>query len=358
MVISAEPSQIVVSVDWFALSLVCLHPYRDGEVLAVPTGWQVVEMSATATWLKRFFILDAEGVKLATFLTRPRHPKIDERRALLEVANQILYSSEFTNVTSLLLNMLPMYIDGINRVDLCADFMMTAPKWEVVRQLELGESYLKGLRRGVVWWTAHGAKKDPHQLSWGGLESVFHWKLYNKYKELHEGGSPVASKPYIEDMWRECGMQPKCVWRLEVSITGGNRVVDIMGKPIAPFQWYDEREVIYQRIYSDKFLIRHNEGHKDRRNDPVVEFLEIGHDFDKFLRHRKPKSVMESDVERRVVCKAWKEYTDPEVRANDVLKAALRDFLATMFQFERNINAVARRFNLTSAEVVSAVLEC
>ena len=77
----------------------------------------------------------------------------------------------------------------------------------------------------------------------------------------------------------------------------------------------------------------------------------------KFMRHRPPRKEIESDVERRVICKMWKEFNDPEVRARDVLHAAIRDFLCTMFQFDRNIQAVARRYNITTQEVINAVSE-
>lgn len=357
MIENSDPLASVISLDWFALSIKTMHPYREGESFALPDGWQCVEMTATATWLKRWFIMDRDGTKLGTFLAVPRSPMIDGCSAMLEVANPVLYSQIFREIVDAMLVMYPMYVAGVSRADLCADFQMTPSRWEVVRGLESGENYLKGLRRGVQWWTAKGADRKPHQLSWGGMDSVFHWKLYNKYKELHEGGSPLASKPYIEQMWVECGFEPTKVWRLEISITACNRVVDDAGEVIPMFDWWDDRVRLYKRIYGDKFIIRQNQGHADRRRDPQVYLLDFGGSMAKFMRHRPPRKEIESDVERRVICKMWKEFNDPEVRARDVLHTAIRDFLCTMFQFDRNIQAVARRYNITTQEVINAVSE-
>ena len=357
MVIAEKSSPVVVSLDWLALSAQTLHPYEEGEAFDLPQGWQVIPMTATPTWLLRWYIMDANGNKLATFLTRPRSPKIHACRALVEIANQVLYNTMFPEVVNAILAMYPMVVDGINRADLCGDFMMTAPLWQVVRGLEIGENYLKGIQRGVNWWNAKSANREPHQLSWGGVESVFHWKLYNKYKELHEGNNPLASKPYIEDMWKLCGMEPQSVWRLEVSVTGCNRVLDDNQNVIPWLDWWEKRDYLYSRIYRDKFIIRQHQGHSDKRNDPIVSFLDIGGLDGKFLRHRPPRRELESDAERRVVCKMWKEYVDEEVQGHAILRDAVKEFLIKMLQYPKNIQAISRRYNMTVSEVVSAIMD-
>lgn len=345
----------VVSCDWLALSCQLLHPFSEDDKFTLPQGWSMLEMSATATWMRRWFVMDRDGTKLATFLCSPRSTIIPECRAMLEISNVVLYSDIFHNVLDATLTMLPMVADGVSRVDLCADFEMSDQRWQVTRGLEAGEYYLKGLRRGVNWWSSKKGNAEPHQLQWGGLESVFKWKLYNKYKELHAEGTAACSKPYIEEMWRLMGLQPSKVWRLEVSITQCNRVMNDANEVISIREWYNDRVHIYSRIYSDKFIIRQHEGHVNARYDPIVAFLPIEGNQPKFFRHRPAHREMESDVERRVVCKMWKEYTDPEVRARDTLKDAIRQFLFTMFQFDRNIQAVARRFNITVSEVIDAI---
>lgn len=355
MVLIDSPASSVVSVDWFALSCVLAHPY-DGSPLAVPHGWSVVECGKTAVWDKRWFLMDYLGNKVATVLAVPRSPIIDARRCVVEIANQWLYHPSFLEVVDLALQCYPMSIDGVNRVDLCCDFEMSPSQWEVVSCLVDSSVYLKGLRRGNIWWFADNGKRIPHQLAWGGRDSTFHWKLYYKYKELHEGGTTDASKPYIEDMWRSLGMDVRAVWRLEVSIMNSNSLEGLDSGAKIPFlDWYVKRLELFQRIYADKFVLRMNEGHKDKRNDPIVKFLDLG--GSKLLKYRNSDATRTSDVERRVVVKMWKEFIDGEVRANTFLWKSIGDFLRNMCQFERNVSAIMRRFNIDRSEVMSTLDE-
>lgn len=344
----------IVSVDWYAMSCRLGAPY-DGRRPTVPSGMSIIPCKETAVWGRRWFIMDSDGNKVATLLAEPRSKAIAADRALVEVANQYLYSEDFEHVVDICLSSLPMVCDGMNRVDLCCDFEMTDSLWNVVAMMVDSEVYLKGLRKGVIWWSSNGPKRVPHQLSWGGRDSVFKWKLYNKYKELHDGGTPDASKPYIEDMWRAAGMVPQRVWRLEVSLQNTNRLefVETSGR-VHYLDWFRLRVPLYRAIYADKFVLRLNEGHKDKRNDPIVTFLDLQEP--KALRHGEPKGERMSDPERRVVCKMWKEYRDNEVRADDFLVGNIRDFLIAMFQLERNIAAVEKRFGLSRTEVFEALV--
>lgn len=344
----------VVSLDWFGISCKLAAPY-DGRPLMVPRGWQVQECGSTAIWQHRWILSSKEGVKIATVLCTPRSSAIPACSAVVEIANIWLYHADFQKIVDFVLNVLPMAPSGMNRVDLCCDFEMDNQKWMVYRYLEDGQCYLKGLQQGVVWWRKGIGNRVPHQLSWGGKESKFHWKIYYKYKELHEGG--ICSKPYIEDMWRSVGMDPKMVWRCEVSISHANGIIDReTEKPVPMMEWYTRRDELYRRIYGDKFVVRMDEGHKDKRNDPVVCFLDI--QGMKLLKHKIAQGTeIESDVERRIVCKLWKEFVDPEVRANDFAKEGLREHLMYMFQRERNVGCVARRFKLTEAEIMNAIVD-
>ena len=352
-----NPTNVVVSLDWFSLSIQTLHPYEDGEAFSLPDGWQCLEMGATATWTRRWYIMDADGNKLGTFLAVPRSPLIPACCAMLEVANPVLYSEDFEEIANAMLAMYPMVVSGVSRADLCGDFGMTEAQWQVFRGLQHGDFYVKGLRQGVDWWDAKHAEKRPRQLQWGGTESVFHWKLYDKYKELHPDKSDLSEKPYIEALWQAVGIEPKTAWRLEVSITACNRIVDDTGVVIPMFDWWRRRDYLYGRIYGDKFVIREHQGHADRRSDPIVNFLSIESNTAKFLQHRAARSEMHSDAERRIVCHMWREFTDAEVRRNKALIWAIRDFLCQMFQNEANIKAVSKRYNVTYEAIFSSIEE-
>lgn len=354
MVLSPCESPVLVSVDWMAFSCRLAHPFRGQGEMVMPQGWQVLQCTPTAVWADRWFVMDWEGNKVATLLMTPRSSIIDATRAVVEIANPVLYCTEYENYVDTILSVLPMEITGVQRVDLCGDFAMTRRLWSIVRALERGEDYLKGLRRGVVWWCADNGRRIPHQISWGGMDSVFHWKLYWKYKELHADGSPMPTKPYIEDLWRMANLTPQSMWRLEVSITDCNRVVKPDGTSVGCRDWWPLRGEMYRKLVMDKFVVKELHDEHNRRYDPVVTLFDFEAEG-KFLRHKGSKNAIESDAERRVVCKCWKEFCDPEVRANDFLKDALRDFLARMFTMERNVNAVMRRFNLSHADLMKTM---
>lgn len=345
----------VVSCDWFGVSCMLGAPY-DGRRLQVPPDWIVQECSSTAVWMFRWFILDRQGNKVATVLAQPKSPIIDQRRALVEIANRWLYYDSFPQVLDIVLCCLPMKPTGMNRVDLCCDFEMTQARWSVFRLLEDGRAYLKGLRKGVVWWSNDGRSRVPHQISWGGKDSKFHWKIYYKYKELHEGGVE-STKPYIEELWRMVGMDPKMVWRCEVSVSDGNGLTETgTDKPVPYYQWWHRRVELFCRIYGDRFVVREHQGHKDSRHDPVLRFLNVG--GTKVLQHKlRSDHEVESDVERRIVCKLWKEFTDSEVRCNDFAMEGLREHIAYMFQRARNVAVVARRFGLTEPQVLKCLAD-
>lgn len=353
MVVSPSESPVLVSLDWFSLSIELVRPYQD-EPLALPQGWQVLPQAPTAVWQNRWFIMNWEGDKVGTFLCTPRSPLIAANRAVLEVANPVLYCDEFQKYTDAMLGMLPMNITGVQRADLCGDFAMTRRLWSIVRGLEDGTNYLKGLRRGVVWWCKDAGNRIPHQISWGGTDSVFHWKIYWKYKELHEEGIPLASKPYIEEMWRLANLEPQTMWRLEVSITDTNRIVQPDGTHIGFMDWYRLRAELYRKIVMDKFVVKENQGHRNTRDDCIVTFF----DFEKtgkFLRHRGSVNAIESDCCRRVICKMWREYTDAEVQCNKQLKMSIRNFLCDMFAEEHNIQIVMKTFQLKYEDVINAL---
>lgn len=350
MVFGSSSSQ-VVSCDWYALSCLC-DPAYDGRNLVLPDGLVAKEQGGTAVYSHRWYILDAfSGVKLATILTKPHSSVLDARCTIIEIANYYLYSALFHRVLDICLECLPLSPTGLSRVDICCDWELNSQRWEVIKALDDGSAYLKGLRKGVVWRSKDDNTYYPHQLSWGGKESTFKWKVYYKYKELHDGGVE-SLKPYIEEMWKAHGMNPKAVWRCEVSISQSNSLKDIdSGGNIGFREWFDRRVEIFESIYSDKFIIRKGEGHKDKRQDPRLLFLDfdapkrIKHNLD---RHRE----VESDVERRIVCKLWKEFTDQEVRCNAFALEGLRQHLEYMFQSYRNIQVVSRRYNIDESTII------
>lgn len=347
----------VVSCDWFALSC-CLCSPRGDRPLAVPDGWSCVLMPPTAVWADRFFILDHEGNKVATLLMSPRSPAIDERRCVIEVANRFLYYDDFESVVDCLLDCLPMTITGLNRVDLCCDFEMTDALWRTYSRLAAGRAYIKALKCGSVWWQSvvplagdERAVRMPHCLNFGGVESIFKWKIYYKWLELQQ--APVeGKKPYISDLWAAMGFYPRAVWRVEVSVHGSNRLACADGNPISAMNWYRDRVSIFSNIYADKFVVRLDEGHADKRNDEVLPFLDVV--GGKMLWHALPKNSRDdSDAERRLTVKLWNECRQNDVRGNSGLYAMLKSNLCELLERPANVHALKSVCNATMDDIVA-----
>lgn len=351
----------VVSCDWLALSCLLSRP-RDGNPLVAPSGWHCLQQSSTAVWSERWFIVDGDGNKVATILCVPRSPIIDCKRCVVEVANRWLYYEDLHDVLDRVLGILPMAITGLNRVDLCCDFEMTDTLYSTYKALASGDAYVKALRSGAMWWQdipvgssgdGQGMERVPHCLTWGGKDSVIKWKVYYKWLELFQA-PPEAKKPYIQDLWRAMGFHDRHVWRCEVSVLGSNALRDLEMSPIAPMTWYDDRVRLFCDLYTDKFVVRRNEGHRDRRNDTVLPFLSVG--GQRSVRHALPMSSRDdSDPERRVVCKMWKELTQVDTSCNRQLAKVLCSSLSELLQRPSNVWAIQKTFGVSMDDIVATL---
>jgi hypothetical protein len=255
-----------------------------------------------------------------------------------------------------------MAITGLNRVDLCCDFEMSDERYRTYKKLASGAAYVKALRSGSVWWQdiplgkagdGSGLERVPHCLTFGGHDSVFKWKIYYKWLELQQA-PPEAKKPYITDMWRAMGFSERHVWRCEVSIHGTNNLRNLEQRPIAPFAWYDDRVRLFCDLYSDKFIVRANQKHKDKRNDKVLPFLEVV--GSKSIRHALPSSSRDdSDPEKRTTCKLWQELQQSDTQCNPVLSGIIKQSLMELLQRPSNIWVLQRMYGVDIQTVSDAL---
>lgn len=354
---SKSDAPCLVSCDWFALSVRLARP-RDGQPLVAPCGWSCVLMTPTAVWAERWFVMDADGNKVATILCVPRSRIIDPCRAVVEVANRWLYMDNFRDVVDAIASILPMSFEGLNRVDLCCDFEMDLPRWRTYSCLADGSAYVKALRSGSVWWQNVSASSEcsnadvsrvPHCLTFGGKESTFKWKVYYKSLELMQA-EPEAKKPYIVDMWRLAGLDEKIVWRCEVSVSGTNSVCRLDGRKVLPMEWYDDRVSLFCDLYADKFVVRRADGHKDKRNDRALPFLDL--DGSRSICFAAPASSRDdSDPERRLTCKIWHELQQVDVYTNATLNMMLTENLRELVERPANMYVLRQVYGVTEADV-------
>lgn len=272
--------KIPLSVDWLALSLRLKTP-----VCNAPNGHSWCHYTPTNVWYSRWVLFNEYGEKVFTLLFQPRSGVIKPDAALFEVANEWLYHGIGINGALELLRCCCDYeILGISRFDLAADFNPTTRQYGVIKRLARGDCYVQGKQSRTPWYTTRKYDYEPEMLageipynqSWGHKTSDVKWKLYYKTKELKDEAKGIGwSKPYIVDMWREYGLQENNVWRLEVSIHSANNF-NFMGEKLSFEKFMHSGSDLFQSLYTSRFSIRANQGHKDRSNDNLIPFLPVG----------------------------------------------------------------------------------
>lgn len=273
---------LLLNIDWLAVS-VRFQANGFGELTA---GYFYVECDGTNVWQCRRIVFNEYSEKVATILYKPKSSIIPANAGLIEVANEWLYHGQSPMKILDHLRSWRMFTEtGLSRVDLAVDFNPTKRQWHHIQQLANGDDYVSGKRSGSSFWSVvkcelladrYQGKKIPHCQSWGHKTTAVKWKLYYKSKELADAyGGKLFAKPYILDCWEEAGLDRKDVWRLEVSISGGN-TLEFRDAPINLAAIKKNPREIYAALYTRRFQVRRNEGHKDRTNDRLVDFLPIG----------------------------------------------------------------------------------
>lgn len=281
---------VVLNNDWLAESVVL-----SGEERKPPKGYTWVEYDGTNVWGRRRCLFTTEGDKVLTLLDKPKSSIIRPDAGLFEIANEWLYHGIGVRGVEKLLNYCCEYeCKGLSRVDLAMDFEPNEHQRDVIMGLSQGRYYVQGKRSGSGFWTSMptlpppekrdkikdwvpecwSGKTIPHCQSWGHKTTSVKWKLYYKSKELRDAGGGWFDKPYIVDQWKESGFDINNVWRLEVSIHNANQLT-FDGDPVSRDIWWKHTGQLAQALYAQRFVIRENNGHKDKSNDKIVGFLPV-----------------------------------------------------------------------------------
>ena len=274
---------VLLNNDWFALSVALT-----GEERRPKSGYKWVEFEGTNVWKRRRMLLNEYGEKVFTLLSEPKSSVIRPDAGLIEVANEWLYHGIGVGGVLRLLKYLVEYRElGMSRLDLAMDFVPNEKQQKVIWGLSDGSMYVSGKRSGSGFWSSSSAewmpsewrgKRIPHCQSWGHKTTDVKWKLYYKSKELREAGGGWFAKPYIVDQWRESGFDINNVWRLEVSLHNCNGLT-VNGERLSRDFWYKNTNELASSLYTSRFIIREDGGHKDRSNDKRVHFLPVRGDM-------------------------------------------------------------------------------
>ena len=284
---------VIANVDWLALT-VRFEDVVDWERIAAPKSHRLRVLGGTAVWGKRILLVNETADKVATILAEPRNARMfAANTGLIEIANEWLYhGAGWERILWLLQNVVPFEIIGISRLDLCADFTPNVMQQDIIMGLYQSRFYVQGKRNGVNFWSTTAEvskyaddqqrrralasylapwtinKRIPHSQSWGHKTSEVKWKIYYKTRELVE----VDDKPYIRDQWEAEGLDVKDVWRLEVSMKYPHRLL-LADRPITYNIFCEEWPSILRSMYQTRFTIRRDEGHADKTNDEIIDFL-------------------------------------------------------------------------------------
>lgn len=273
---------LLLNVDWLALSV----RFRVKEWRGLDPRYSFVDYDGTNVWHKRRIVYNQYAEKVATILYEPKSKIIDARAGLIEVANEWLYHGKSPgDIITELQGWRQFDIVGLSRADLCVDYNPTEVQREVAAQLSSGNYSVCGKRNDSQF---NSISKSPmladwvqgqricHCQSWGHKTTSVKWKHYYKTKELlDDGGGRVMAKPYIVDCWQEAGLDVRDVWRLEVSMKHCNQLY-FHGEPITYDVLHRHPIELYTALYTERFAIRENQGHADRSNDRLIDFLPIG----------------------------------------------------------------------------------
>ena len=275
----AHVQPILLNNDWLAESITL-----SGQERKPPKGYKWVEYDGTNVWLRRRCLFNEYGDKVFTLLDKPKSSIIRPDAGLLEIANEWLYHGiGVRRVEKLLRYCVEYKCIGLSRVDLAMDFEPNVVQQGIIMGLSQGKMYVSGKRSGSGFWSTNNdewmpdcwkGKAIPHCQSWGHKTTSVKWKLYYKSKELRDAGGGWFDKPYIVDQWREAKLNINNVWRLEVSIHNANQLL-FDGKPVSRDVWYKNTVALAQALYTQRFMVRENNGHRDKTNDKVVYFLPV-----------------------------------------------------------------------------------
>lgn len=327
-----------LSCDWLALTL-----NLDSVPVGCPPGHCWAYYSSTSVWGSRWCLFNEWGEKVFTLLFRPLSPIIKPTAALFEVANEWLYHGlGIQGALDLLSSVVRFSVRGISRLDLAVDFVPDASQTGIIRGLASGTHYVSGKRNGSGFWSVNNDEyfppewrgRIPHCQSWGHKTSDIKWKLYYKTKELRDAaGGKGFDKPYIVDMWRDVGLDEHSVWRLEVSVRNCNGF-DFLGKRLTFDAFKESGSDLFQALYTSRFQVCLNQGHKDRTNDTRVKFLDVGTARDAFKVHRN-ETLVEHNGRLALIRHLVADVQREEVIINDTAREAVIAAMESILEGDR-----------------------
>lgn len=284
-------SQIVLpNLDWLAWSVRLSSPEP---IFVCPPGQRLEMLPGNNIFARRAILYNQDGEKLLTMLWHPHSSLIDPMLMTVQASNWSLYDI-FYDYMELLRQVVDCDFNSMSRIDVCMDFVPDSRQMKIIRKLAAGSAYVQGKREGSVWWHDSEFKgtvtQFPHCLSWGSKCTAIRSKLYFKSRELGLlSGDGSALKPYIVAEWQHYGLDVKCVWRLEFSITSASEFCHegrlLTLDEVMTWDWIHG---VASAMLNRRFVVRERTGARSRghNDDPILQFLKFDRDA-VYLRKRE-----------------------------------------------------------------------
>lgn len=335
----ARPIIQITNCDWvsFSCAMILTEWERThGAIMQQPAGYKLVQQKVGTNLFKRRAILFNEmGDKVITILWQPFSSVIHPDTLFVEIANRYLYTG-FQNIPQLIQEIHPHVFASLSRLDICTDFNPTKSQTAVIDMLQSGKAYIQGKREGAMFHNYQQAsyvERMPKQLNWGSPQTLIKFKLYNKTLEIHSQdskGRVWCNKPYIESMWLLNGLRADNVWRLEVSIMSSS-TQQWRGTRL---DWTTTQETNYTPLFYDlvatRFVVRKNEGHKNKRYDTILPFLDIPNCHHYRLKKADPHEEQKHTDHAVTLRNLMKELERPEIQCNRTLANTLISSVAIL----------------------------
>ena len=319
----------IINVDWLAYSVTLCENSTERDrhewIFKQPSPpYRLVEFTGTNIYKRRMIVYHEDGRKVFTLLCCPFSRAIPRDSALVEVANEYLYKN-YWFILDIVNEVHPCVFRCLSRYDLCCDFQCTPAQMELIHNLSTNKAYVQGKRDGSAFHSytleGTGVERVPRCLSWGSKNSNIKWKVYNKSAEVFEidhEGHRICHKPYIVAHWEQQGWDVMNVWRCEVSIN-----------PMYKFKFYDRRLTyndtfngflftdLFISLYMTRFVVRMNEGHKDKSNDTRKYLIDNFGQVER-VQHYIPDNPKEKPIVEYASClqSAMQQVAKPEVQVN------------------------------------------
>lgn len=324
----------VVNCDWLQLSVLNAHSLQFSEGTEIGDSVWRFRLLGGVEWnpyYSRSVVVKYRGQDAFHLFFAPRRPEVDKNFCSVKIANRMLYG-DWLEILRAFLRISGLQINHLQRVDICCDFNTFENSLEpakFIRRYFSAPTKTKPslYRKGSNKFRAFGEKKTERiyfeTLSFGTRDCPVQVNLYNKSRELKH-----KDKPWIRDCWKESGLDPERVWRVEFSMNPQGMKLEHL-----KFGYFTEVQIddcsTYKRLYSlfttlaQKYFVFYDltledvKKGKRFRTDHRTPIKLFDFDFEPIFKHVSINRSISSGVSERNASRCLERFAKNECLAVD-----------------------------------------